>query len=893
MPAKRALLKIVKRYSAFLAGSAVVVVSCAAFVGFEVTFGRPERGAAPPVATFTRFALANGLRVMLQANSSSTVALETSYRVGAKDDPADEQGIAHLAEHVLMLRSRNVPRGFDDAIAAIGGWNVNGSTGPDRTRFYLSIPRGALDAALWLERERMTGVAETVTQATLDSARGVVLTELARNESAAEFPFEEALRHAVFPVGHPYAVNPVGTRASLAAISLVDLQAWLKRHYTPDKALLVVAGGVGDEAQFRARVEKYFAAVPPGQEGPAWTDWIPGLPRSGRYSIASADGDRLTLVWPIPGLEALDLDRLDLIRHIVAPRLSTRLSQRGIASAVRVEIRPQLLCSLFMIRIDLAKPELEQSAVEAVTSEFTALSARGIGSADLRAAKAQILQTFSGDDAASRAPAEEAAWLSSAGAVFSPTADVNQVARRVWQSQPADLDGAFERWLQRGQPVVIREVRAVRSVDASVLTPAPTSMPPIVNAQPTSPPISHHTLPNGMQVMVGPGVDDASAVTVVWPKSPGLSPKDDLLARVALDAVTDGAVAGRDQLRALKVGIVVGNTSTHLALGVEVPRTSLVQGLTGLARMIMDGAVDDVHVAAARNRWHRRLASRHPELWGAFAFRALQVLPQPADQWDEAPPPDWPTAADVASWYQAQRSAARMSLIIASDVPFKTIEPRVRELFATLPAGEVNAGVKEAEMRTGTYVLDRARGDYAEVLAAVPLQTRDPAVARIVARVADEQVRRRLRTDTQISYSAFAGGWVWRDNSLLYAYADTQASSLDAAAGIIADALRRPDLADFCASTFARMAGRARAELQRPQTLQAIVEELTERAISQQFDREDASCDAVVRELRHLRTARTPLLRLVIGDRARMMPALERVGLHPTVQVPPWWSSLY
>ena len=123
-----------------------------------------QHAPAPPVAGQTpdqllarvaisheSFTLANGLRVIVHTDRKApVVAVSVWYNVGSKDEPAGRTGFAHLFEHLMFNGSENAPGDYFSYTRAIGPTDLNGTTWFDRTNYFETVPRPALEQALFL-----------------------------------------------------------------------------------------------------------------------------------------------------------------------------------------------------------------------------------------------------------------------------------------------------------------------------------------------------------------------------------------------------------------------------------------------------------------------------------------------------------------------------------------------------------------------------------------------------------------------------------------------------------------------------------------------------------------------------------------------------------------------
>jgi hypothetical protein len=123
------------------------------------------------------------------------------------------------------------------------GGTLNGSTWLDRTNYYETVPSNQLELALWLEANRMGYLLPAMTQQKLDTQRDVVQNE--RRWSMDNQPYGswwERLPALCFPSNHPFHHSLIGSMSDLDAASLEDIEQFFTTFYTPDNAVLSIAG---------------------------------------------------------------------------------------------------------------------------------------------------------------------------------------------------------------------------------------------------------------------------------------------------------------------------------------------------------------------------------------------------------------------------------------------------------------------------------------------------------------------------------------------------------------------------------------------------------------------------------------------------------------------------
>ena len=214
------------------------------------------------------FTLANGLEVVVIPDHRAPVVTHMIwYKVGAADETPGKSGLAHFLEHLMFKgTAKNPGDTFSQAVAAIGG-QENAFTASDYTGFYQRVPREHLKEMMAFEADRMTGL--VLTDAVVRPELNVVLEE--QNMRVANNPgarLDEQMDAALY-LNHPYGRPVIGWRHEIEKLTRDDALAFYRRFYTPNNAIVVVAGDVtrrrgqdrcrGDLRQGR-RARRYRAA---------------------------------------------------------------------------------------------------------------------------------------------------------------------------------------------------------------------------------------------------------------------------------------------------------------------------------------------------------------------------------------------------------------------------------------------------------------------------------------------------------------------------------------------------------------------------------------------------------------------------------------------------------
>jgi zinc protease len=326
---------------------------------------------------FETFTLANGLRVVVHEDRKAPiVAVSIWYNVGSKDEPAGRTGFAHLFEHIMFNGSENAPGEYFEYTRRMGATDLNGTTWFDRTNYFQTVPRPALEQALYLESDRMGHLLGAVTQENLTNQIGVVQNEKRQGDNQPFGMVEYAQLEGLFPEGHPYRHSTIGSMADLSAATMDTVRSWFRENYGPNNAVLVLAGDI-NAREARPLVERYFGDIARGPVNtPAAAD-VPTLPaRVDRQMHDRVANVRLHRNWAVPGLTAEDQVPLQVAAAVLGGLASSRLDNqlvRGEQSAVRVAafLQPFQRVSLFEINVDV-KPGQDADAVSRRLDEIVA-----------------------------------------------------------------------------------------------------------------------------------------------------------------------------------------------------------------------------------------------------------------------------------------------------------------------------------------------------------------------------------------------------------------------------------------------------------------------------------------------------------------------------------------
>ncbi len=277
---------------------------------------------------FQRFELDNGLEVVLHVDDSDPLAaVAMTFHVGSAREVEGRTGFAHLFEHLFFLDSENLGAGGLDRLMTRIGSSTNGSTSRDRTNYFEVVPVDGLEKALWAEADKLGFFINTVTESVVAKEKQVVKNE--KRQSVDNRPYghnEYVVDRALYPEGHPYRWQVIGSLADLDAATLADAKEFHANWYGPNNATLVVAGDI-DVEQTMAWIGKYFGEIP-ARETPATPD-PPEVRLTDTRRLYHEDNfgnlPLLTLSWPTVPRYHPDAYALDVLSQLLTDGKSTPL----------------------------------------------------------------------------------------------------------------------------------------------------------------------------------------------------------------------------------------------------------------------------------------------------------------------------------------------------------------------------------------------------------------------------------------------------------------------------------------------------------------------------------------------------------------------------------------
>jgi zinc protease len=277
---------------------------------------------------FEEYDLDNGLHVILHHDASAPVVITSvMYHVGAKDENPDRTGFAHFFEHLLFEGTENIKRGEWFKIVTSNGGTNNANTTDDRTYYYEIFPSNNLELGLWMESERL--MHPIINQIGVDTQNDVVKEE--KRTSYDNRPYGNilgAVKENMFK-NHPYRWTTIGSMEHIDAATLEEFQAFNKKFYLPNNAVLVVAGDF-EKKQAKEWIQKYFGPIAKGEVTPKKTYSEEPITQTieAVYEDPNIQIPMLVASYRTPSMKSRDARVLDLISSYLSDGKSSKLYKK-------------------------------------------------------------------------------------------------------------------------------------------------------------------------------------------------------------------------------------------------------------------------------------------------------------------------------------------------------------------------------------------------------------------------------------------------------------------------------------------------------------------------------------------------------------------------------------
>jgi zinc protease len=429
----------------------------AAAVLTAVLTAAPHAAAGPEISHFT---VSNGLEVVVIPDHRVPVATHMVwYKVGSADETPGKSGLAHFLEHLMFKGTAKNPEGrFSQVVATIGG-QENAFTAADYTGYFQRVPRDQLKTMMALEADRMTGL--VLTDEAVRTELKVVLEE--QNMRVANNPgarLGEQMEAALY-LNHPYGRPVIGWRHEIEQLDREDALAFYRRFYTPNNAILIVAGDVTAD-EVRTLTRHTYAKVPRIAEiKPRLRPQEPVQEASRTVTladprVAQPSVSRYYLVPSSATAAAGDSEALEVLTHILGRGSNSRLYRtlvfdRAIAVNAGASYSPTAVDATHFSVYATPKPGVDLQQMEhGLDAILASVVEHGITEEELDRSKSRMIADaiYANDNQRTMAQ-----WYGAALATGTTVEQVNTWPERIRAVSADEVRNVARRWLDKRRSV--------------------------------------------------------------------------------------------------------------------------------------------------------------------------------------------------------------------------------------------------------------------------------------------------------------------------------------------------------------------------------------------------------------------------------------------------------
>ena len=290
-----------------------------------------------------------------------------------------------------------------------GGGMHNASTTHDSTVYFQRMPRSALEHLMTLEADRMENLQFTESAAL--NERSVVMEEFRGKAGQPGFAFFLATSGALYG-DHPYALPPVGDEAGISKFDGAQAMAFYRRHYTPQRAIVVIGGDV-TEAEVRVLAERTYGRIK------RRVDTVSERPLSDLAPVArrvvvphplvsAVVINRTFLIASATAMPLRDTTALSLFNYIVGDGILSRLHRTLVAEGLASSVSDGFQLRRFAGEVTFEAVALPGVSIEVIETAFDRVLAditeNGVTQSEFDAMKQRFLATrvYDKDNTATR-----------------------------------------------------------------------------------------------------------------------------------------------------------------------------------------------------------------------------------------------------------------------------------------------------------------------------------------------------------------------------------------------------------------------------------------------------------------------------------------------------------
>ncbi len=333
--------------------------------------------------------LNNKIRLVMDPMENyASVALGVWVDAGSANETKDNNGIAHVTEHMVFKGTLNrSAKDIADEMTAIGG-NLDAYTSKECTCFYTKTLGEYAPIALEIIADMLKN--SKIDPSELKKELGIILDEMDMYEDDADELVHELLQKEVWK-NHPLGYIISGEKGVVQAFTQEDVLDFMKKYYTGRHMVVSVAGNF-DPEEIEKCVNQLFGDIPEGDELPVFpaAAYAPALV----YRKKDIEQMHLDIAFDCIAYDHPDKYVMAVVNSILGGNLNSRLFQKvreemGLTYTIYSYGSSFKECGLFQIYAAMA-PEQTAKVLDMILDVVDDMRRNNITEKELKLTKQQI-----------------------------------------------------------------------------------------------------------------------------------------------------------------------------------------------------------------------------------------------------------------------------------------------------------------------------------------------------------------------------------------------------------------------------------------------------------------------------------------------------------------------
>ncbi len=302
--------------------------------------------APPPVTapdTATSSYMVDGIRVIHSRTNTSLVVANLYLLGGVRQTTARDAGIESFLLAVSERGTKRYPRDVLRRAMARTGSEITVQPQDDWTLVGVRTTTAELDSTWSIFADRLMN--PTLEPADIQFIREQLVLALRQRADSPDATLDY-LADSIAYAGHPYSLSPVGTEASVTAITPAQLRAYQHDQFVTSRMLLVVVGNVSRE-RVESLVHASIGRMPPGSYTWTMPDTLPTRAADAIIAPRTLPTNYLQGYFAGPPANSPDAPALRVASAVMSGRMFAEIrSKRNLTYAVSSSFRDRGVSSI-------------------------------------------------------------------------------------------------------------------------------------------------------------------------------------------------------------------------------------------------------------------------------------------------------------------------------------------------------------------------------------------------------------------------------------------------------------------------------------------------------------------------------------------------------------------